>query len=406
MNYSIGIDVHASGIHFQIENPDGELLATGKVPKSFAGWQELLEAFDQAGIVRSRTSAFIEATGRHHLPWCERLYAEGFKVYEFNPLVTKRLYSSANAIRDSKTDAIDAATLCEIGRIYETKMQRFLYSPRPQRLGLQNLISARRLLRSQCTNLLKAAGDLLEFIFPEYKGTGLRLASRGFRQVLRNAPTPEKLRELPVSVLGEAVGDKAEKLQQAAQNSITPEAVAKGSSVALVELLDNIDSLFRAIEKLDQTIENASSKLSEDKKRQMLIRSLPGFGEVTVPVISAFLPADVTEWVPRNKKRYKKKLAAKIQAFMGAEPRLRESGKYKGKIKVSKRGVEALRTAFYQASFCSLMHDPQMNAYYQKKKAEGDHHNKAMVDVVRKNLRRLVSVLVNETPYEFRSENV
>lgn len=122
-------------------------------------------------------------------------------------------------------------------------------------------------------------------------------------------------------------------------------------------------------------------------------------------VIIAFLPDDFTEWVPQEKARYKKKLIAKLQAHFGYDPRVRESGKYKGKVKLSKRGVKAARTALFQASVCSLKYDSQLRAYYDKKKAEGDHHTKAIVDVMRKNLRRLVSVLVGEKPFEFRAEN-
>lgn len=58
-----------------------------------------------------------------------------------------------------------------------------------------------------------------------------------------------------------------------------------------------------------------------------------------------------------------------------------------------------MRTALYQASFCSLSHDPKLRAYYDKKKEEGDHHNKAIVDVIRKNLRRMVAVLNEQKPF-------
>lgn len=405
MRYAIGIDAHGHGIHYQIENESGEDLGRGQLPKSLAGWLELLDVLETRRIDPAQTAVFIEATGRHHLPWCERLHAEGFAVYQLNPLLTKRLYSSSNAIRDNKSDRIDAATLCEVGRIYRGKLERFRYAPQPQKLGLQSLASARKAVRHQCTNLLKAAGDLLDLVFPECKQAGLRLTSRGLRQLLRQAPTPGRLAELPVETIREAVGAKAEELRRAALDSLTPETAAKSCSTALVEMLETIESLFASIKNFDHAIENACSKFTEARKRQKLIASLPGFGKVTVPVIVAFLPDDFAQWACREKGRYKKKLAAKLQAHFGYDPRMRESGRYKGKVKLSKRGVEAARTAFYQASVCSLQRDPRLRAYYDKKKAEGDHHTKAIVDVMRKNLRRMVSVLVDEKPFEFIPEN-
>jgi len=405
MKYTIGIDAHGNGIHFQIQNAVGEEIGTGRLPKTLAGWLELLEVLSARKIEASATAVFIEATGRHHLPWCERLHAEGCAVYQLNPLLTKRLYSSANAIRDNKTDKIDAATLCEIGRIYRAKLERFRYEGKTQKLELQALVSARQVLRNQCTNLLKAAGDLLDLLFPECKQVGLRLTSRGLRELLLKAPTPARLRQLPLETLREAVGPKAEKMHDAARNSLTPEPMAQACSTALVQLLESIEKICEGIANFDHEIKRTVSKFKEGAKLQRLIGSLPGFGKVTVPVIVAFLPDDFTEWVPREKGRYKKKLVAKLQAHFGYDPRVRESGKYNGKVKLSKRGVEAVRTALFQASVCSLQHDPQLRAYYDKKKAEGDHHTKAIVDVMRKNLRRLVAVLMEEKPFEFRAEN-
>jgi transposase len=53
-----------------------------------------------------------------------------------------------------------------------------------------------------------------------------------------------------------------------------------------------------------------------------------------------------------------RKVAARLQAFMGNDPRLKESGQWKGQTKMSKRGVETLRTAFFQAAFSAAQHDP------------------------------------------------
>jgi transposase len=102
----------------------------------------------------------------------------------------------------------------------------------------------------------------------------------------------------------------------------------------------------------------------------------------------------------------RQKIVSKLQALIGSDPRRRESGAHKGKVKLSKRGIEAARTALYQASFCSMRYDPQLRKYYDKKKAEGDHHKKVVIDLMRKNLRRIVAVLVDRKPFEFRPENV
>ena len=81
------------------------------------------------------------------------------------------------------------------------------------------------------------------------------------------------------------------------------------------------------------------------------------------------------------------------------DPRLRQSGKWTGNIKLSKRGIGPARTALFQAAFCSLPKDAQMAAYYHGLRTRGKTHKHAMVDLMRKQLRRLVAVLVANQPF-------
>jgi hypothetical protein len=70
-----------------------------------------------------------------------------------------------------------------------------------------------------------------------------------------------------------------------------------------------------------------------------------------------------------------------------------------GQIKLSKRGIGSARTALYQAAFCSLKKNPENYAYYRGLRARGKRHKQAMVDLMRKQRRRLVSVLLSSKPY-------
>ncbi len=160
-NWIIGIDVAGNGIHYQIQNAEGLPLSDGSAAKSMDGYQSFTRACKQAGVIWKNCLIVIEATGRHHLPWCERLVEEGASVYALNPLLTKRLYSSRNAIRDNKDDRLDSHSLSEIGRMHGDELERFAYTSQSSKIGLQTLVSTRKAIRNQCTNLLKSGGDLL-----------------------------------------------------------------------------------------------------------------------------------------------------------------------------------------------------------------------------------------------------
>jgi hypothetical protein len=57
----------------------------------------------------------------------------GAAVHVLNPLLAPRLQSTANALHEHKTDHIDVARLCEIGRLYVADLDRFRYQPDPAR---------------------------------------------------------------------------------------------------------------------------------------------------------------------------------------------------------------------------------------------------------------------------------
>ncbi len=81
-----------------------------------------------------------------------------------------------------------------------------------------------------------------------------------------------------------------------------------------------------------------------------------------------------------------------------------QSGKWPGKVKLSKRGIAAGPTALFQAAFCALGHDEELAAYYARLRAgtgpgqPRKTHKEAIVGVMRKQLRRLVAVRCSNQP--------
>ena len=130
-----------------------------------------------------------------------------------------------------------------------------------------------------------------------------------------------------------------------------------------------------------------------DPQRKALLETIPGFGPISSHKVLAFLPNEVLHTGSNRK------AATRLQAFMGNDPRLRQSGQWKGQTKMSKRGVEMLRTALFQAAFNASRHDPELRAFYLRKRSEGKHHEVALSHLMRILTRRLVAVLRSEKPY-------
>jgi len=69
---------------------------------------------------------------------------------------------------------------------------------------------------------------------------------------------------------------------------------------------------------------------------------------------------------------------------------------------MSKRGSPYLRHALWQAAFMAIRYDPELQAYYQRKRAEGKAHGTAIGAVCRKLLVRIYVVLKEQRPYIIR----
>jgi hypothetical protein len=52
------------------------------------------------------------------------------------------------------------------------------------------------------------------------------------------------------------------------------------------------------------------------------------------------------------------------------------------------------------AAFVATQFDPSAKAYYQRKRAEGERHNAAVICVARRRCDLILAMLKNQTPYD------
>ncbi|MGB9409060.1 MAG: IS110 family transposase [Terracidiphilus sp.] len=397
-NYILGLDIAQNTAVAQLDHADGTRCWRDTLTTDQAGWQHLESLCAAHGATWATTRVLLEATGVYHLPWAERLTQAGAEVYGLNPLLAARLQSAANALREHKTDHVDVHRLCEVGRLYADQLGRFRYRPEPDRQGLKQLDHARATLRTTLTNLRKSLRSQLELVFPALLEAKVGPYTAQAAAILETAPTAGRWRALPSAERRRLAGAKQAALDQACAQTLADEALAQACVPAVRALLGGQQALRVQLEACDQQI---APRLPPE--RVALIRSIPGFGERTAAVLTVYLPAGFEGWGKP------KQITARLQALFGTDPRLRQSGKWTGRVTISKRGIRAARTALFQAAFCSLATDPENAAYYQaRRQGDGRHrrpktHKEAIVDVMRKQLRRLVSVLLANQPFVAKS---
>ena len=122
---------------------------------------------------------------------------------------------------------------------------------------------------------------------------------------------------------------------------------------------------------------------------QALLRSIPGSGGIVAAALLAYV---------RDAHRFS--TPERLAAYLSLDCRVHESGtSVHGKGSISKRGNRRLRCLFFNAAFMASRLDPQMRAYYLKKRRKGKHHLSAVVAVERKLCHVVWAVWRRGTPY-------
>jgi transposase len=158
----------------------------------------------------------------------------------------------------------------------------------------------------------------------------------------------------------------------AEQSAASPIAVrARGRCLQI--LIDQVRQTHASLRELEQEI---SAMVVRDESVTSL-QSVPEFGPSTVAVLRAEL-GDVARF----------RGSSQVVAYAGLDVTVRESGKWKGKRKLSKRGSGALRRCLFLAALGSLRTRTAsaFGAYYRALEARGLRGYRALMAVMRKML--------------------
>lgn len=87
-------------------------------------------------------------------------------------------------------------------------------------------------------------------------------------------------------------------------------------------------------------------------------------------------------------------------AYSGLDVAIRESGTWRGRGRITKRGPAWLRKRLIQAAWGAAMSNPQGRLYYDHLKAKGRKHKEALVIMARKLLNIMFSIIVHGKQFD------
>lgn len=194
-------------------------------------------------------------------------------------------------------------------------------------------------------------------------------------------PDPPSLKRL------RALVRRLQDLQEMAQMEANRLDVAEASvQPSIQQMLEHVRAEIKEIQReIDEHLDNDPDLRGQ---RDLLV-SIDGIGHKTTALLLAEL-GDVQRFGD----------AGAVTAFAGLNPRLQESGKYRGHVRISRMGSTRLRAGLYMPALVALTHNPALRALKQRLKARGKTPKQIICAAMRKLLCIAYGVLKSGLPFD------
>jgi transposase len=398
---TVGIDIGKEKHAVAAIGAAGEVLMPPRFfDQTAEGFAALLARLGKLGR-RADIRIGMEATGRYWIPLRHALAGKGYRVESVNPLITSA--EIAKDVRGRKTDKADALAIA-------TALLRNRHNPAPAEDAaadaLKSLTRHRTFLVRQRSNAKRCLHASLDVTFPEAGKAFGRIFSATALAVLEAFPSARLLARANLKTLSAIVAkssrgrmgtDHARRFLDAARASVSAGIVNEGDEAALVSLIAQIRFADAQIEQAEEKIRSMPAPETAE-----LLASVKGLGTLLPRVIACEI-GDMERFRHPPSGKPPRDMDKRILAFAGCEPRLRESGKWKGRTKISKRGSPALRTALWQASAMCRLHNPLFASVYERQKSRGKPHSVALFYVARKLVEVLCGMHKTGRPFSLQT---
>jgi transposase len=389
--YVVGIDVGSEQFVYCVCTQEkSQVIKPTELANSQQGSHSLDQALRQLGVPPQRLLIGLEATGRYSENLYQFLQAQGYALCLLHPRQTHQ-FAQQRGLR-AKTDRLDAST---IARLLLSGEARAGYVP-------DELISTYRELERLHTQLADDSARyqnqiqaLLVVLFPEFSQVFVDPCRPTALALLQQYPGAKAIAAAGVEAVTATLRalaprnygrPTAKRLVQLASHSAASGLATQARAVSLQVLADQLShtvaNLATVQEQLDQLLEGDPGAKG--------LKSTPEFGPKTVAVLRAEL-GDVTRF----------QRVDQVVAYVGLDLEVKQSGKWKGQLKLSKRGSGRVRRILYMAAMRSItLPASSFGAYYRRLVARGLKARDALMAVMRKMLVVAYHLLLTNETYD------
>jgi len=333
----------------------------------------------------------LEATGHYWMVLHDFLRGRGWRVEVFNPLLSGG--RARTNLRGRKTDPDDALSHAKVVRDGD-------YAPMatasPALRQMKTLSRQRGFVVGEMANTKRRLGGLIDVLFPTFARHFSDPYGAAALAVLDAFPSAsgvanahlKRLDHLITTASHARLGRKrAVALREDARGNLALSISEPAKEYAARMLIAQIRFFQRQLADIESRISSLYASL------HTVIDSILGIGPNTGRTILAEL-GDIHRFAKSN-------TANKMLAYAGADPRVRESGSWKGTAKMTKRGSRTLRTALYLAAQVAVNSNAEFRAIYDKQRHKRcKHHKVAISHVMRKLIAVIYAVLRDNSPFD------
>jgi len=357
-----GIDVGKNKHVACIIDRDGKLMVRSQSFTNDAeGYQRILDRFKEVGGP-SKVAMAMEATGHYWYSLHDLLIRHRYDVAVLNPIQTAKQVTKG--IRKTQTDRIDAHHIAVLLKNGEHRPALI-----PGELGMtcRQLTRLHHAMVRQASRIKQLLWSKLHPVWPEYEPLFATPFCKTGRTLLNTAPTPQDVLALPREELQDLIRKtsrgkygtiQADKVRQAAENSVGTHRGLPGARVAIRLLLAQLDALKPIRGQLEAQIEALAARLPD------YLSTLPGASPISI--VSLFGETDPLEAFASP---------SQLIAFAGLDLVVSQSGEYQAPRRhISKRGSPFLRHTLWAMAHRACYQEGDLRDYWLRRKGQGLSH--------------------------------
>lgn len=169
----------------------------------------------------------------------------------------------------------------------------------------------------------------------------------------------------------------------------TGEDIGLKLSIAEKQIFKTIELLKEQKKKLEKEVETMAVKSEYKQEVAKRYKSIPGVSDYLTSLATLFFKEEeysmsAKQWI----------------AFAGLDISVRESGSWRGKGKMTKRGNGYLRKRLFQAAWGAIMHNDEFKKYYEHLRKNGRSYVESLIIISRKIVTIMFALSKNKCCYD------